>query len=106
MGVITQRLRNCLKVALGNPGAEAEIESVLNTVLTPVADIDPITGGKTPVVPVVVTYTASPPPAATDAMTIAAGATPTNVELLNFCVNLQANVASLQAVLHASGITT
>jgi hypothetical protein len=58
------------------------------------------------VVPVAITYTSGSHAAATGALTIAAEATPTVQELLTFCVELLANVTSLQAVLHAHGLTT
>jgi hypothetical protein len=97
---ISQKLKNAIKTAMIEPGATAEIVSILNNV-KPIVDAVPSAA----IVPVVVTYTASNPTAATGAITIAAGATPTAVELLSYCTELKANIVALNAVLHAKGLT-
>lgn len=101
MGVISQNLRSSLKNVFTHAGSAKEIETILSDVKS-VVDITPSVA----VVPVTIAYTASASAyAPTGALTIAAGATPTVVELLEFCLELKANIVSLQAVLHAKGLT-
>ena len=60
-----------------------------------------------PVQPVAVTYTTGNPNyTASGAVTVANGASPTNAELLDIALELRANVASLQAILHSHGLTS
>lgn len=53
---------------------------------------------------IVVTYTAGSAPAASGALTIANSATPTVVELLDFCEELNAKVKALADILEAHGL--
>lgn len=53
---------------------------------------------------IVVTYTAGSAPAASGALTIANSATPTVVELLDFCEELNAKVKALCDIVEAHGL--
>lgn len=59
---------------------------------------------QTLVADIVVTYTAGSAPAASGALTIANSATPTVVELLDFCEELNAKVKALTDILEAHGL--
>lgn len=63
----------------------------------------------TPVTPVVVTFTANTPASygtPTNAVTVADGTALVAAEVFAYLDNLRANIASLQAILHAHGLTT
>jgi hypothetical protein len=60
----------------------------------------------TAVIPVTITATTGTLPTAGSTATVANAASPTNEELLQIVVDLQANVVALQAILHAQGLTT
>ena len=53
---------------------------------------------------IAVTYTSGSAPAASGALTIADATTPTVVELLDFCEELNAKVAALTDILEAHGL--
>src|SRR4051812_45730382 len=97
---ISNQTRRYLEVALTNKGAAKEIVTALNSGAG-------ASSPSSPVVPVAITYTASASAYAADGtLTIANGSTPTVAELLDFCIELRANIVSLQAVLHSHGLTS
>ncbi len=72
-----------------------------------VNNISVVSAQQTAMTSVAVTVTTGALPTITlNAITISASATPTVVELLAFCTALKANIDSLQAILHAHGLTT
>lgn len=85
-------LRNCLDVALTDPAATTEL---LASIVTKGAAVTPF----------VLTASAGSFPVASGAFVIGNTATPTNVELLDCIVELNARVNALRAALTASGVT-
>lgn len=103
MGLISQNLRTAIKSVFVTPAAAKEIETILSDVKS-VVDITPSAA----VVPVAVTFTAGAPAtyaAPSGTLTVALGGTPTVNELLDYCNDLRGNIVSIQAVLHAKGLT-
>lgn len=99
---LSEKASSVLGVALADIQATNEIVTILNASAAGQA-IAPSAA----VVPPAITYTATASTYVADGtLTIAAGATPTVVELLNYCQELQRSITQLQAVLHAHGLTT
>lgn len=98
---ISQKLKNALKVAIVEPGAIKEIVTLLGG-----ESSEPGSSPSTKQTDIAVTYTAGNPSfVANQAITIAAGGTPTVVELLEYCNELRAQVVALNAILLAQGLT-
>jgi hypothetical protein len=75
-----------------------------NALLADANDKPMISTQQTLVGDIAVTYTAGSAPAASGALTIANSATPTVVELLDFCEELNAKVVALTDILEAHGL--
>ncbi|MDR3635695.1 MAG: hypothetical protein P4L84_17970 [Isosphaeraceae bacterium] len=101
---LSGRSRKALELACASYPAGNEIANAID------AASGDLGTPSTPVTPVAVTFTAGGTPTeyATPAgtLTVANSTTPTVVELLNYCNELRGNIASLQAILHAHGLTT
>jgi hypothetical protein len=94
---ISNRTAQVLRESLADLAAAQDLVTALNGAASPQA----------PVVPVVITYTASASsytPVGT--LTIANGGTPTNTELLELCLELKRNITQLEAVLVGAGIVS
>jgi hypothetical protein len=65
-----------------------------------------LTARQTHVNPVVtMTYTSGSAPAVTGALTVANSATPTVVELLKYCTELQAKLTAINTILESHGLS-
>jgi hypothetical protein len=92
---VSQSTKSRLALALTSTDAANEILGELGT-----------GSPSSPVVPVTITATSGSLPSAGSTATVAVAGTPTVQELLQICMDLRANVVSLQAVLHAQGLTS
>jgi len=97
---ISAYTQNVLKVALANPAASNELLGHLN---------ESSGSPSTPVAPVAVTFTAGGTPTEyttpAGSLTVGNSTTPTVVELLNYCNELRGNIAGINAILLAQGLT-
>jgi alanine dehydrogenase len=90
---VSQKTKRIVEQALADPAAAKELSDKL------------IQAKATAIAAITVTPTAGSLPTANGAVTIANTATPTVVELLEFCVELNAKVDALRAALTGAGVS-
>ncbi|SIO38154.1 hypothetical protein SAMN05444166_4245 [Singulisphaera sp. GP187] len=97
---LSSRLRNLLGIALADKAGAVELVTAVDAAAngTPTAP-------SAAVAAITVTATTGVLPTANGTVTVADAATPTVVELLDYCTELKAKVAAINAVLLAQGLT-